>query len=84
MNVMIFLLLSIICIGLIFIIHKYFGKEELYFLAIIYAIVALMMSFKTIKIFGIDINASIIFDSGIIFIFSFFICFKLVIKIIEK
>ena len=73
MNVMIFLLLSIICIGLIFIIHKYFGKEELYFLAIIYAIVALMMSFKTIKIFGIDINASIIFDSGIIFILYYFI-----------
>ncbi len=73
MGEIVFLLLSIICIGLIFVAHKYFGKEEFYFLAVIYAVVAFVMSFKTIQILGVNVNANVIFDTGIIFILYYFV-----------
>lgn len=73
MGVIIFLLLSIICIGSIYIVHKYFDKNEFYFITIIFCIVSFLMSFKLIKVFGIEINPSIIFGSGIIAILYYFV-----------
>ena len=73
MNGLIFLLLFIICIGLIYIVHRYFGKHEFYLLGTIYSIIAFMMSFKIITIFGLNINMSIIFNSGILTILYYFV-----------
>ena len=47
-----FLLFIVICIGLIYIVHKYFGKYEFYFLGVIYTVISFLMSFKLINIFG--------------------------------
>ena len=41
-----FLLFIVICIGLIYIVHKYFGKYEFYFLGIVYTVISFLMSFK--------------------------------------
>ncbi len=73
MSIIVFLLLLAVCMTLIFLVHKYFGKEEFYLLAIIYAVLSFLMSFKMIKIFGIDINGSIIFGCGLIAILYYFI-----------
>ena len=73
LNIIIFLLLTIICIGLIYLVHKYFGKEEFYFLAIVYSVLSFLMSFKVVKIFGLDINMGIIFSSGLLMILYYFI-----------
>lgn len=73
MNIVVFLLLISISISSIYIVHKYFGKNEFYWLAIIYSVLAFLMSFKIINIFGININCSIIFSSGIITILYYFI-----------
>ena len=73
MNLIVFLLLSIICIGLIYVVHKYFGKEELYFLTIIYTIISFLLSFKIINLFGLDINMGIIFSSGLLVILYYFV-----------
>ncbi|MBQ8193140.1 MAG: hypothetical protein IJZ46_03615 [Bacilli bacterium] len=73
MEIIIFILLAAICMGLIYIVHKYFGKVEFYLLSIIYSIIAFLMSFKMINIFGIDINGSIIFTSGLLMILYYFI-----------
>lgn len=73
MDIIIFLLLTVICFGLIYIIHKYFNKEEFYLLAIIYSVVSFLMSFKIIKLIGVNINTSIIFSSGLLIILYYFI-----------
>lgn len=73
MSFVIFLLLICVCIGLIYIVHKYFDKQEFYILAIIYSILSFCMSFKLIDIFGISINPSIIFTSGLLIILYYFI-----------
>ena len=73
MGELIFLLFMFICIGFIYIVHKYFGKYEFYALAIIYTIISFLMSFKLVNVFGLDINPSIIFSSGILIILYYFI-----------
>lgn len=73
MSIVIFLLLISICLGLIYLVHKYFGKSEFYILAIIYSILSFIMSFKLVNIFGVDINLSIIFSSGLLVILYYFI-----------
>ena len=70
-----FLLFIVICIGLIYIVHKYFGKYEFYFLGVIYTVISFLMSFKLINIFGLNINPSIIFSSGLLAILYYFINF---------
>lgn len=73
MGIVIFLLLVCICLGLIYIVHKYFDKHEFYILAIIYSILSFIMSFKLVNIFGIDINLGIIFSSGLLVILYYFV-----------
>ena len=73
MNGAIFLLLFIICIWLIYIGHRYFSKHELYILSIVYSIVTFIMSFKMVKILGLNINMGIIFNTGIIGIMYYFV-----------
>lgn len=73
MGVCVFLLLMAICLGLVYIVHKYFGKEEFYLLGIIYSIVSFIMSFKLVEIFGVNINANIIFSSGLLLILYYFV-----------
>lgn len=73
MSVGIFLLLIIICIGLIYIGHKYFDRGELYLLAVLYSTISFLMSFKTINVFGMDINSSIIFSSGLMMLLYYFV-----------
>lgn len=73
MSMVIFLLLISICLGLIYLVHKYLGKSEFYILAIIYSILSFIMSFKLVNIFGVDINLGIIFSSGLLVILYYFI-----------
>ena len=73
MNNIVFILLFIICMGLIYIVHRYFGKHEFYLLLIIYSITSFIMSFKLITLFGLSINMGIIFSSGIIMLMYYFI-----------
>lgn len=73
MSVGIFLLLMSICMGTIYLIHKYFGKEQFYLLGIIYSILSFVMSFKIINILGVSINANVIFSSGLILILYYFV-----------
>lgn len=73
MSILVFVLLICICLGLIYIVHKYYGKNELYILAIIYSVLSFIMSFKLVNILGIDINLGIIFSSGLIAILYYFI-----------
>ncbi len=73
MNGVVFLLLFVICIGLIYIVHRYFGKHEFYLLTVIYSIISFMMSFKLITILGININMSITFSSGLIMMMYYFV-----------
>ena len=68
MSVLVFILLFIIMIGLIYLVHRYLSKSELYLLALIYGIISFIMSFKMINIFGIYVNGSIIFNTGLIMI----------------
>lgn len=69
----VFILLFIIMLGLIYLVHRYLGKSELYLLALIYSILSFIMSFKMIDIFGIYINGSVIFSTGLIIILYYFI-----------
>ena len=73
MGVCVFLLLMAICLGLVYVVHKYFGKEEFYLLGIIYSIVSFIMSFKIVEILGVNINANIIFSSGLLLILYYFV-----------
>lgn len=72
-SAIVFILLMTICLGLIYLIHKYFGKEQFYLLGIIYSVVSFILSFKLINVFGININANIIFTSGILLILYYFV-----------
>lgn len=72
-SILVFVLLICICLGLIYIVHKYFGKNEFYILAIIYSILSFIMSFKLVNILGIDINLGIIFSSGLMIILYYFV-----------
>ena len=73
MSAIVFLLLIAISIGLIYLIHRYFGKSQFYLIAVIYSILSFLMSFKLIKVFGVNINASVIFSSGLLIILYYFI-----------
>lgn len=73
MGLCVFLLLMAICLGLVYVVHKYFGKEEFYLLGIIYSIVSFIMSFKIVEILGININANVIFSSGLLLILYYFV-----------
>ena len=70
---MIFLLLIAICIGLIYIVHKYFGKHEFYLLAVVYSIISFILSFKLLTIFGLNINLGTIFSSGLLILMYYFV-----------
>lgn len=72
-EIFIFLLLMAICLGLIYLVHRYFGKEQFYLLGIIYSIISFIMSFKLVNIFGLDINANLIFNSGLLLIIYYFV-----------
>lgn len=73
LNVMIFLLLITICIGLIYIVHKYFGKHELYLLVVIYSIISFVLSFKLFTIFGLNINLGTIFSNSLLILMYYFV-----------
>ena len=73
MEIIVFLLLMAICLGLIYLVHKYFGKEQFYLLGIMYSIVSFIMSFKLINVMGVNINANIIFSSGLLLILYYFV-----------
>lgn len=73
MDCIVFILLMAICLGLVYIIHKYFEKEQFYLLSIIYVILSFILSFKLINILGININANIIFSSGLIMLLYYFV-----------
>ena len=73
MDILIFVLLMAICMGIIYFVHRYFGKNEFYLLAIVYSIISFVMSFKIVHLLGIDINLGIIFSSSLIMILYYFI-----------
>ena len=73
MGILAFLLLISICIGLVYIVHKHFGKEQFYLLGIIYSVLSYIMSFKITNILGVDINTNIIFSSGLLIILYYFV-----------
>ena len=73
MSILVFILLFIIMIGLIYLVHRYLSKSELYLRTLIYGIISFIMSFKMINIFGIYVNGSIIFNTGLIMILYYFI-----------
>lgn len=73
MNFIVLLLLMCICLGIIYMTHKYLSKTYFYLIAILYSIVSYLMSFKVITIFGIDFNASIIFTNALIILLYYFI-----------
>ena len=73
MSIGIFLLLMAICLGLVYLVHKYFGKEQFYLLGIIYSILSFILSFKLVNILGIDINANLVFSSGLLLILYYFV-----------
>lgn len=73
MEIMVFLLLMAICLGIVYLVHKYFGKEQFYLLGIIYAVVSFIMSFKLVNILGVNINANLIFSNGLLLILYYFV-----------
>lgn len=73
MEILVLLLLISMCIGLVYIVHKYFGKEQFYLLGIIYSVLSFVMSFKTTNILGVNINTNIIFSSGLLIILYYFV-----------
>jgi len=73
MNIGVFLLLIAICLGLIYLVHKYFGKEQFYLLGIIYSIISFILSFKLVNIMGVNINPSILFNSGLLLMLYYFV-----------
>jgi len=73
MSIGVFLLLMAICLGLVYLVHKYFRKEHFYLLGVIYSIVSFILSFKLIRVFGVNINANLIFSSGLLLILYYFV-----------
>lgn len=73
MSILVFFLLMAICLGLIYIVHRYFGKEQFYLLGIIYSVVSFIMSFKLVEVFGVNINAGVIFNSGLFLLLYYFV-----------
>lgn len=73
MSELAFLLLIAICLGLIYLVHRYFGKEQFYIIDIIYSVVSFIMSFKIVEIFGVNVNANIIFNSGLFLMLYYFV-----------
>lgn len=61
------------CLGLFYVAHKYFGKHELYILTILFSVISFISSFKLVRIFGFDINISIVFISAILMVLYYFI-----------
>lgn len=73
MGIVIFFLLMGICLGLVYLVHKYFGKEQFYLLSIIYTVLSFILSFKLINILGVNINGNLIFSSGLLLILYYFV-----------
>lgn len=73
MEIVLFLLFMAICLGMVYLVHKYFGKEQFYLLGIVYSVVSFIMSFKLVNVFGVNINANVIFSSGILLILYYFV-----------
>ena len=73
MSIMVFLLLIAVCLGIVYLFHKYFGKEQFYLIGIIYSIVSFILSFKIVNVFGVNINANIVFSSGLLLILYYFV-----------
>lgn len=73
MGIVIFILLMGISLGLVYLVHKYFGKEQFYLLGIIYTVLSFILSFKLINILGVNVNANLIFSSGLILILYYFV-----------
>lgn len=73
MDILIFVLLMAICMGIIYVVHRYLGKNEFYLLAIIYSVISFIMSFKIINVFGTNINLGIVFSSSLVMILYYFI-----------
>lgn len=73
MGELVFIVLILICMGLIYLVHRYYGKEQFYLLMVIYAIASFMMSFRVTRVFGLDINMGLIFGSGLLGILYYFI-----------
>lgn len=73
MGIFVCLLLMVICLGFIYLVHRYLGKNEFYLLAIVYAIISFVMSFKIIYVLGSSINLGIIFSSSLVVILYYFI-----------
>lgn len=73
MNIVIFLLLVAICLGIVYLVHKYFGKKQFYIIGIIYSILGFILSFKLTNILGVDINIGLIFSSGLLLILYYFV-----------
>ena len=73
MSGFIFVLLMIICFGLFYVVHRYFGKHEFYLLTVIYSVLGFILSFKLVNIFGFDRNLGIVFTSGILLNLYYFI-----------
>lgn len=73
MEIIVFLLLMAICLGLVYLVHRYLGKEQFYLLGIIYSVISFIMSFKLVNILGVNINTNIIFSSGLLIILYYFV-----------
>lgn len=73
MEIIVFILLMAICLGIVYLVHKYLGKEQFYLLGIMYSILSFIMSFKLINIMGVNINANLIFSSGLLVILYYFV-----------
>lgn len=73
MGIVIFILLMGICVGLVYLVHKYFEKEQFYLLGIVYTVLSFVLSFKLINILGVNINGNLIFSSGILLILYYFV-----------
>lgn len=73
MEIIVFLLLMTMCLALIYIVHKYFEKEQFYLIGIIYSVISFIMSFKITNVLGVNINTSVIFSSGLLIILYYFV-----------
>lgn len=73
MSEFIFILLIVICLYSMSVIHKYYDKKAFYVFTTIASIASLIMSFKLVKVFGININMSIVFNTVLIFILYYFV-----------
>lgn len=68
----VFIIFMFVCVGVIYLVHRYLGKSEAYLLAICYSLIGFITSFKVVTLFGIHINLSIVFVSAMIVLLYYF------------